>query len=149
MKPPKDPLSATESTLEWWSSPGLVYFVSVGSPPIAVKIGMAAQTKKNTLRSTVIRRLSQIQSSNHELVKLIGIVYFTDGEYPTRNAEILERELHLEFEHLQRFKKHSRGAEWFTAEPELLEKVKSVASDPEGYDLPVYFTESTVGVNNA
>ena len=35
-------------------------------------------------------------------------------------------ELHLEFEHLQRFKKHTRGAEWFTASEELLEKtVKS------------------------
>lgn len=149
MKPPKDPSSATESTREWWGSPGVVYFVAAGSPPTAVKIGMAAQTKKNTLRSTVVRRLSQIQSSNHELVKLIGIVYFSEGAFPTRDAEILERELHLEFEHLQRFKKHSRGAEWFTAAPELLEKVQSISSSPEEYDLPIYFTEPASMDDNA
>ena len=141
MKAPKQPSEASESTREWWRSNGVVYFVSAGTPAIAIKIGMAAQTGKRTLQSTITRRLSQIQTSNHEAIKLLGVVYFTDGDYPTRDAEIFERELHLEFEHLQRFKKHARGAEWFTAAPDLVAKILSVAKSPEDLDLPLYFTE--------
>ena len=149
MKPPKPASEASESTLEWWRSPGVVYFVAAGSPPVAIKIGMAAQTGKNTLQSTINRRLSQIQTSNHELIRLLGVVYFSEGEYPTRDSEILERELHIEFEHLQRFKKHSRGAEWFTSSPELLEKISSIATLPDELDLPVIFTESVATEGNA
>jgi hypothetical protein len=140
MKPPMDPSNASESTLEWWRSPGVVYFIAAGSPPVAIKIGMAAQTKSNTLKSTISRRLSQIQSSNHELVELLGVIYLAEGEYPTREAEILERELHLEFEHLQRFAKNTRGAEWFTASPELVSKVQSIATSPEELGLPKHFS---------
>ena len=141
MKPPKDPSHAAESTLKWWRSPGVVYLVAADSPPIAIKIGMVAQSESHTLKSTLIRRLSQIQNSNHELIELIGVVYFTEGDYPTREAEILERELHNEFEHLQRFKKHSRGAEWFTASDELLTKIREISREPNELKLPMHFTE--------
>jgi hypothetical protein len=148
MRPPKDPALVSESTLEWWRSPGVVYFIAAGSPPIAIKVGMAAQTQNQNLKSTIIRRLSQIQSSNHEMVKLLGVVYFSEGKYPTRNAEILERELHMEFVHLQRFKKYSRGAEWFTAAPELMDRIRSIASPPEQYGLPTIFSERISAVDD-
>jgi hypothetical protein len=72
MKPPKD---TTESahTEAWWKCPGILYFLGVGEPRTAIKIGMLAQTGKNTLREAVLRRFSQIQSSNHEAVELLGL----------------------------------------------------------------------------
>jgi len=139
---PKSPDDAAESTRRWWKCPGIVYFVAAGTPPVAVKIGMAAQTGQNTLRSSVIRRLSQIQSSNHELIELLGVIYLTDGEYPTREAERIERELHTEFEHDRRFKEYGRGAEWFNASETLLAKVKAIASAPESLGLPKNFSEA-------
>ena len=141
MKPPKDTALASASTREWWSCPGVVYFVAAGSPPIAIKIGMAAQTGKNTLQSTLTRRLSAIQTSNHEIVKLIGVKYFTEGDFPTRDAEIFERELHIEFESLQRFKKHSRGAEWFNATPELIKRVASISNTPQELGVTELYAE--------
>ena len=147
MKPPKAPELAAESTRKWWSSPGIVYFVAAGNPISAIKIGMAAQTGKNSLQSAVHRRLSQIQTSNHERVELIGLCYFTDSDYPTRDAEIYERELHLKFAHLQRFKAGTRGAEWFNATSELLSEVAGVSTKPEQLDVPRYYAE--LSENNA
>tara|TARA_R100001143_G_scaffold59843_1_gene58800 strand:+ start:76 stop:507 length:432 start_codon:yes stop_codon:yes gene_type:complete len=141
MKPPIEASEAKESTRSWWSSPGVVYFITAGSPPLAVKIGMAAQTGKNTLISTLKRRLSAIQSSNHELVRLVGLKYFSEGDYPTRDAEIFERELHLEFHELQRFKPHSRGAEWFDATTELMEKISQISVPPSEFGVPELYGE--------
>lgn len=81
------------------------------------------------------RRLSQIQSSNHEPVQLLGVIHFTEGEHPTRQAEARERELHREFAHLQRFKPYTRGAEWFTPSPELLARIREIATPPEELNL--------------
>jgi hypothetical protein len=136
MRPPKSPELASESTLAWWRCPGLVYFLAVGMPVAAVKIGMLAITPKTNLKSAIVRRLSSIQSSNHELIELLGVVHFKDSEYPTRDAEDLERKLHIEFQHLARFKAGSRGAEWFTSSPELLVRIKSLADSPESLGLP-------------
>jgi hypothetical protein len=136
MKPTRSPDGAAESTLAWWRSPGLVYFLSVGEPTLAVKVGMLAAGSKGDLVAAVRRRLSQIQSSNHEHVQLLGAIPFTEGEYPTKAAEDIERELHLRFEHLCRFKPGSRGAEWFTADPELLEHIRSISKPPEALNLP-------------
>lgn len=108
---------------------------------------MAAQTGKNTLQTTLTRRLSSIQTSNHELVKLIGIVYFTAGDYPTRDAEIFERELHLEFRHLQRFKQHSRGAEWFTSAPDLISRISEISTIPSSLGLMEIYTEVKLGAH--
>lgn len=138
MKPPRPASESSASTVAWWSCPGVVYFLAAGEPPIAIKIGMAAQTGKKDLRSAILRRLSQIQSSNHEPVQLLGVIHFTEGEHPTRQAEARERELHAEFEHLQRFKPYTRGAEWFAPSPELLARIREIATPPEALNLPRY-----------
>ena len=127
---------ASATTLAWWRCPGLVYFLAVGEPVIAVKVGMLAVTPKATLASAVTRRLSQIQSSNHEHVQLRGVICFTEGEFPTKQAEDIERELHRKFVGLCRFRPGSRGAEWFSASPELLAHISKVAEPPEKHGLP-------------
>ena len=136
MRPTKDPDLASESTREWWSCPGVVYFLAVGSPIAAVKIGMFAVTKKTNLKSALVRRLSSIQSSNHELVEVLRLVHFADGKYPSKDAEDFERELHKEFDRLARFKPGTRGAEWFTASPDLLTRVCELGTQPELMGLP-------------
>ena len=136
MKPTRSTDGAAASTLAWWRSPGLVYFLSVGEPAIAVKVGMLAAGSKGDLVIAVRRRLSQIQTSNHEHVQLLGAIPFVDGEYPTKAAEDKERELHLKFKHLCRFKLGSRGGEWFTASPELLDHIRLVSTPPEALKLP-------------
>jgi hypothetical protein len=113
-----------------------VYFLSVGEPIVAVKIGMFAVTPKTTLRSAMARRLASIQSSNHELVEVYRVRVFTEGDYPTKDAEDFERQLHNEFSHLARFKPGSRGAEWFDASSDLLSRIQSIGASPESLDLP-------------
>lgn len=136
MKPTRSPDGAAESTLAWWRSPGLVYFLGVGEPTLAVKVGMLAAGSKGDLVVAMRRRLAQIQSSNHEHVQVLGAIVFTEGEYPTKAAEDAERELHMKFDPLCRFKPGSRGAEWFTAGPGLLEHIQAVAKPPEALGLP-------------
>lgn len=140
MKPPKPVESSAPSIVAWWQNQGVIYFIAAGDPPVAVKIGMAAITGKRTLRETIVRRLSQIQSSNHELIRLLGVIHFATGEYPTRDAEARERELHNEFEHLCRFKSYMRGAEWFTPSPDLLERIEQIAVKPDALNLPHVFS---------
>lgn len=123
----------------------MVYFIAAGTPPVAIKIGMAAQTGENTLRDTIKRRLSAIQTSNHEAIMLLGVIYFESGDYPTRDAETRERELHLEFAHLQRFKEGTKGAEWFTATPELLARIQELATRPAELGLPETYSEVADG----
>jgi hypothetical protein len=127
-------------TRAWWSCPGVIYFVGAGTPTVAIKIGMAAQTARLTLREAVVCRMSAIQSSNHELVDLLGIIHFTNGDHPTRDAEARERELHLEFEHLARFRAGQHGAEWFTASEPMLERVAQLSSPPDVFGLPRNFS---------
>ncbi len=146
MKPPKPASEASSaSTQTWWSCHGVVYFIAAGTPPVAIKIGMAAQTAKSDLRSTIVRRLAQIQSSNHELIQLLGVIHFTQGDFPTRDAEARERELHIEFQHLQRFKRYGRGAEWFTSSPALLARIREIATEPEVLGLPRTFSAAENG----
>jgi len=144
MRPTKPAESASESTLEWWSCPGVVYFLTVGDPILAVKIGMFAVTAKTNLKSAMVRRLSSIQSSNHELVQVHRVRTFTEGDYPTKEAEDFERQLHNEFSHLARFKPGTRGAEWFDASSELLTRIAEIASPPESFDLPKMIGERNV-----
>lgn len=114
---------ATMSTQQWWSCPGLLYFLAVGEPSVAIKIGMLALTKGQSPSEGIRRRLSQIQSSNHELVYVLGAIHFNEGRHPTKDAEDLERELHLKYRNLARFAADSRGAEWFNAASELIAEV--------------------------
>ena len=140
MKPPKPVEAASPSTVAWWSNPGVIYFIAAGDPPVAIKIGMAAVTGNQDLRATVTRRLSQIQSSNHELIHLLGVMCFTEGTHPTRDADAKERELHIEFEHLRRFEAYTRGAEWFNPSPELLARIEQIATKPDALRLPRFFS---------
>jgi hypothetical protein len=136
MRPTRSVETASPSTQLWWSYPGLVYFLSVGAPPIAVKIGMLAVTPKTTLQSAITRRLASIQSANHELVQVLGAIHFTEGQFPTKDAEDYERKLHIEFAHLARFVANSRGAEWFTAAPDLLARISDISKSLEALGLP-------------
>lgn len=136
MRPPKPAELASESTRQWWACSGVVYFLGVGEPVVAVKIGMLAVSPQLTLESALRRRLSHIQTSNHEPVHVLGVIHFCDGDYPTRDAEIQERELHLEFEHLARFKAGTKGAEWFHCSPALLAKIQEASTPPEVLGLP-------------
>jgi hypothetical protein len=143
VKPPKPVEAASPSTVAWWKNPGVIYFIAAGEPPVAIKIGMAAITGNRDLKATIVRRLSQIQSSNHERIRLLGVIHFTHdpyGEYPTWHAEVKERELHNEFEHLCRFGAYTRGAEWFNPAPELLARIGQVARRPEDLQLPISFS---------
>lgn len=142
MKPPKPVEACSPSTEAWWRNPGVIYFIAAGEPTVAIKIGMAAVTDNRSLKAAVERRLSQIQSSNHERLRLLGVIHFTHetyGEYPTQCAEAKERELHKEFEHLRRFAPYERGAEWFNPSPELLARIEVVATKPEALELPRSF----------
>lgn len=89
-----------------------------------------------------MRRLSQIQSSNHERIRLLGVIQFTHdtyGECPTWYADAKERELHNEFGHLCRFAVYTRGAEWFNPSSELLVRIEQIATKPEALHLPIFF----------
>jgi hypothetical protein len=146
MKPPKE---TTDSAAQaaWWSCPGVLYFFAAGNPPNAVKIGVAALTRNCTMLEAVTRRFRQIQSSNHETVELLGVIAFTEGQYPTRLAEVRERELHIQFAHLQRFKPGTRASEWFTPSPELLSYIAEISTPPEPLNLP-RFVSSPVNRND-
>ena len=149
MKAPKPIEASSPSTIAWWRNPGVIYFIAAGEPPVAIKIGMAAITGKRSLRDTVVRRLSQIQSSNHELVRLLGVLHYTQGEYPTRDADARERELHNEFKHLCRFEAYMRGAEWFNPSPDLLLRIEQIATKPEALNLPQLFSAANGYVERA
>lgn len=127
MKPTKD--SSNEIQLKWWRSRGIVYFVAAGTPPIAIKIGVAT-------RDAVIKRVQTIQTHNHETIELLGVIPFDSGEFPMCEAEDRERLLHIQFAHLQRFKPHTRAAEWFTFSPELLACIVEISIPPEQFGFP-------------
>lgn len=118
-----------ESQDRWERSPGFVYFIAAGAPPVAVKIGISTERDLK-------RRFSTIQSSNHEPLTLFGLIPFRDGERPMLAAERAERSLHQRFAHLQRFRNGWTGCEWFTATPELLEFVAKEAARPDSHGLP-------------
>lgn len=142
MKPPKAPQNCSPSTRAWWSCPGILYFLAVGpEPDVAIKIGVAAQTGASTLRTSLKRRLDQIQSSNHEAIQVLGLIYFEkeEYEYPMWEADAMERQLHNEFQHLARFSRDTRGSEWFTSAPILLTKIKAISKPPEAFGLPRSF----------
>jgi T5orf172 domain-containing protein len=135
MQPPKEETNSPVQAA-WWSSPGVVYFFASGSPPKAIKIGVAALTNGSSLEKAIKRRFKQVQTSNHETVQLLGIVLFEEGKYPTRDAEVLERELHMKFADYQRFKPHTSGSEWFTPNEELFDYIELNCMSIEELGLP-------------
>ena len=96
---------------------------------------MLAVTSSLSLPAAMHRRLSSIQSSNHEPVYVLGVVHFCEGRHPTKDAENAERQLHLKFKHLARFSLGSRGAEWFNAAPDLLMEISRLAQTPESLGI--------------
>jgi hypothetical protein len=119
----------TESGDRWERSPGYVYFLSVGDPPVAIKIGIS--TKRD-----ILRRLGTLQCGNHEPLTLLGVIPFEGGERPMIEAYQRERELHARFAHLQRFRNGWAGSEWFTASPELVSFALSISTPPDVRGLP-------------
>ena len=113
---------------DWWRSPGYVYFIAAGAPPVAVKIGV---TKKDKLKD----RIREHQGSNHETLSFLGVVPFLDSEYPMKDAEVHEQDLHKKFVQFQRRK--GAGHEWFTADPELLDYIEKNTTLDSEYAVPV------------
>jgi hypothetical protein len=136
MQPTKPFHLASESTRKWWACPGLLYFLGVGEPVVAVKIGMLAVTPKLDTRMAMTRRLAAIQSCNHELVRVLGVVVRNDGPHPTKDTEDHERALHLEFQQCSLFSANTRGAEWFRATPEVLARIKASSRLPAEAGIP-------------
>jgi hypothetical protein len=136
MRPTKPFDQASESTKVWWRYPGILYLLGVGDPIVAIKIGMLAITAKTDRRSALARRLASIQSGNHELVQVLGVIVREDGPHPTKDTEDHERELHLEFESFARFKLGTRGGEWFDATPELMDRIKQISVPPAEAGIP-------------
>lgn len=91
VKPPKQANLAVPSTQKWWACPDVVYFLGAGSPIVIIKIGRFSIPATMTLKSALLRRLRQIQGSNHEAIQVFGLVQITTGEFPTRQTEELER----------------------------------------------------------
>jgi hypothetical protein len=105
----------------------VVYFIAAGNDPVkAVKIGVTA-------RDTVMKRLTSIQSANHERVRLLKVFEFLDGDKPGLRAERAEAEFHKQFIKLARAKPFSVGAEWFNWEEPLISFISKL--DPLPKDL--------------
>lgn len=99
----------------WERSPGFVYFIAAGN---AIKIGISKETK-------LLDRYSSIQSSNHEPLKLLGVIPFRESERPMKDAEKHEKELHKKFE---QFRRKGAGSEWFSAQPEIKKYIENEAT---------------------
>jgi hypothetical protein len=98
-----------------------------------------------TIRIAKTERNGEIAGS----IRLLGVIHFREGAYPTRDAEAKERELHNEFQHLCRFKAYSRGAEWFHASQDLLGLIEKSATKPEALKLPRHCSAASVDAKRA
>ena len=121
--------SLKDNQQNWWRAPGVIYFLAAGHPASAIRIGV-------TTRSTLLERMKKAQVHNHESIELLGVIRFDDGEFPTRDAEDQQRLLLARFADLGRFKPLTRGAEWFTAAPELLKWISDTSISPEALGFP-------------
>ncbi len=120
---PKSPLQD-----DWERRLGAIYFIAAGSPPVAIKIGTAPLAE-------VQKRLLEIQGLNHEVLELLGIVPFTEGERPRVLAQQEEFALHRKFGHLARFAAGGRKSEWFYPGHDLLEYISTAAKKPEEFGI--------------
>lgn len=131
-------LQTERKSSEWYRRPGAVYFFGAGGPPpVAIKIGMTTCIPdKRDLKQSIRLRHEQIQSANHEIIQLLGIICFDKGEFPAREAEQLEQKLHDDFKEGQRFERHTRGAEWFTYTTKLMEFIQENSQPPGHFNVP-------------
>ena len=111
----------------WELQPGYVYFIAAGDPPTAIKIGISTA-------GAMRKRLQQHQSSNHEPLYLLGLVYFEGMEKPMVEANKLENELHDRFSGQRRFST-GPGNEWFSPNEELLAYIEENAKPPADFGL--------------
>ena len=124
----------------WYKRAGAVYFFGAGDPLVAVKIGVTTIKKEKDKvqevdwHACIRHRHKQIQSSNHEAIKLLGIIRYSNGEKPARAAELRERALHKQFKNLQLFKPHTMGAEWFKPSTELLAHIERLRQETKQLD---------------
>jgi hypothetical protein len=113
----------------WERSKGAVYFLAAGTPPSAIKIGTCKldQVKKRSL---------SIQGMNHEVLEILGIIPFTEGERPRADAQKEELLLHKRFANFSRFLGGARSSEWFYPTRELLDHIATSARKPEEFGIP-------------
>src|SRR5690348_3526881 len=109
-------MTAPTFTDPWYFKPGYVYFLGAGDPLKAIKIGV-------TLASGFRARLRHHQSSNHEPLRVLGIIEFTSEGKNMRLAEELERALHQRFAWHQRFQASWVGSEWFNPHKEICDYI--------------------------
>ena len=101
----------------WYSKPGFVYFIGAGDPLKAIKIGV-------TLATGFTNRLRHHQSSNHEPLRVLGVIDFTKPGASMREADKLEQQLHKQFSAHQRFQPFWVGCEWFNPHKDILEYIR-------------------------
>ena len=101
----------------WYAKPGFVYFIGAGEPLVAIKIGVTVATG---FRS----RLRGHQSSNHEPLRVLGIIDFSGPDKNMRAAEQLEQALHKQFSDHQRFQAFGVGCEWFNPHQIILDYIQ-------------------------
>lgn len=112
----------------WYFKPGFLYFIGAGSPVRAIKIGVTVATG---FRS----RLRSHQSSNHEPLRVLGVIEFNGPDRSMRAAELLEQSLHKRFAAHQRFQAFWVGSEWFNPAPEILDYINEHCQPCEVFGL--------------
>ena len=111
----------------WQLQAGFVYFIGAGDPLVAIKVGVSTAT-------TMMGRLRRHQSSNHEVLRILGLIHFEGMEKPMEEANHLEIQLHARFENLRRFSS-GPGTEWLTPSKDLLGLIAERAVSPEKFGL--------------
>lgn len=107
----------------------LLHFIGAGDPLQAIKIAV-------TLTAGFTRRLRQHQSSNHEALRVLGIIDFGISGRNLRQAEEHERALHTRFTSHQRFQAWQVGYEWFNPHQEILDYIKANCRSCADLGLP-------------
>lgn len=120
---------AVKKSSDFFCRPGVIYFIAAGLPPRAIKIGMSQ-------KESLLERLRSIQSSNHEKIRLMGIIeYGPPLEASLKDAEIREQEICRQFHSLAFRKEDQAGHEWFRPESELISFVMDHGA-PLSNDFP-------------
>ena len=124
----------------WEQSPGFVYFIAAGEPAAAIKIGISTEA---TLKS----RIRRIQGSNHEKLKLLGLIRFSN----MKDAEAHEQDLHKDFEQFQRHLKGTAGHEWFNPAQDIFDYIntnKEVCPPPPELDITGLQAQTAPGLSS-
>ena len=118
----------SQSQDDWERSHGAIYFLAAGKPPTAIKIGTCKLHE-------VKKRILDIQGMNHEVLEVLGIIPFTEGERPRLAADQEEAALHRRFAEITRFASGGRSSEWFYPTEELFEYIAASTKKPEEFGI--------------